>query len=323
MIFNSKKYFAMFFIKRFQHIAKLEEQKSIFRILFMCLVEIVLKWHNSLSSTIRQKINSNLRIWKNKLFKEFRLNKFVFLKKTKKLIFRFQEFLILNQYRFRKINFLHDAENRDENIMIDYLWKKLKLNLIFVISMKKDEDILKNFERRVRINEIIACRVHDLINKIRSREKFDIVKTRKSPFDDRHKFEYQNDNKIEYQNDKKSAIFVEKAKKFMKKLFMIINSSSQNTDISKFFKQKIVKSRTKRIEKISLRLCRTCNDSHWDNDCFDKLKNEKKILFINEKDEHNFVFFLNNDNLQNLKNVAFDHESKNWWNHRRSTITIK
>jgi hypothetical protein len=62
MIFNSKKHFAVFFIRRFQHIAKLERQKSILRILFMCFVEIALKWHNFLSSTIRQKMNSNLRI---------------------------------------------------------------------------------------------------------------------------------------------------------------------------------------------------------------------------------------------------------------------
>ncbi len=60
--------------------------------------------------------------------------------------------------------------------------------------MRKDEDILKSFERRVRMNEIAARRIHDLINKIRSRERFDIVESRKSRFDDRQKFEYQNDN---------------------------------------------------------------------------------------------------------------------------------
>ncbi len=43
MIFNSKKHFAIFFIRRFQHIAKLEKQKSIFRVLLMCLVEIVVE----------------------------------------------------------------------------------------------------------------------------------------------------------------------------------------------------------------------------------------------------------------------------------------
>ncbi len=43
MIFNSKKHFAVFFIRRFQHIAKLEKQKSILRVLLMCLVEIALE----------------------------------------------------------------------------------------------------------------------------------------------------------------------------------------------------------------------------------------------------------------------------------------
>jgi hypothetical protein len=43
MIFNSKKHFAVFFIKRFQQIAKFEKQKSILRVLFICFVEIDLK----------------------------------------------------------------------------------------------------------------------------------------------------------------------------------------------------------------------------------------------------------------------------------------
>ncbi len=189
--------------------------------------------------------------------------------------------------------------------------------------MREDEDILKNFERRVRMNEIVVRKVHDLINKIRSRKRFDIVKSRKSRFDDRQKFEYQNDNKIEYQNDNKSTIFAERAKKLIKKLFTIINNSFQNTNAFKFFKKKIVKSRTKQIKKTSLRSCRICEEWHWDNDCSNKPTNEKKVFFINEKNEHNFVFFLNDDDLQNLKNVIFDRESKNWWNHRRSTMTMR
>jgi hypothetical protein len=143
MIFNSKKHFAIFFIKRFQHIAKFEKQKSIFRVLLMCLVEIALEWHNFFSLTIQQKMNSNLRTWENELFRKFRSNKFISFKKTKKLIFRFQESLILSQYLSRKINLLHDAEIRNEDIMMSYLWKELKSNLVFVISMRENKDILK------------------------------------------------------------------------------------------------------------------------------------------------------------------------------------
>ncbi len=51
--------------------------------------------------------------------------------------------------------------------------------------MRENEDILTSFERRVRMNEIVVRKIHDLINKIKSREKFDIVESRKSRFDDR------------------------------------------------------------------------------------------------------------------------------------------
>ncbi len=128
--------------------------------------------------------------------------------------------------------------------------------------MRKNEDILKNFERRIRMNEIVVRRIHDFINKIRSRKRFDVVKSRKFRFDDRQKFEYQNNNRIEYQNDNKSAIFAKRVKKLIKKLFTIINNSSQNTNAFKFFKKKIVKSRTKRIKKTLLRSCRICEKSH-------------------------------------------------------------
>jgi hypothetical protein len=40
------------------------------------------------------------------------------------------------------------------------------------------------------MNEIIVRKVHDFINKIKSRKKFNIVKSRKFRFDDRQKFEY-------------------------------------------------------------------------------------------------------------------------------------
>jgi hypothetical protein len=128
--------------------------------------------------------------------------------------------------------------------------------------MKEDEDILKSFERRIRMNEIAARRVHDLVNKIKSRKRFDIVESRKSRFDDCQKFEYQNDNRIEYQSDYRSTIFAERAKKLIKKFFTIINNSFQNTDAFKFFKKKVVKSKTKRVKKTSSRSCRICEESH-------------------------------------------------------------
>jgi hypothetical protein len=62
MLFNSEKHSIAFFIKRFHHIAKLEELDSVLRILSMCFFESVLEWHNSLSRIIRQEMNQNLNI---------------------------------------------------------------------------------------------------------------------------------------------------------------------------------------------------------------------------------------------------------------------
>ena len=36
------------------------------------------------------------------------------------MIFKFDEFLTLNQYFFRKINLLHNAAITNENLMINY-----------------------------------------------------------------------------------------------------------------------------------------------------------------------------------------------------------
>jgi hypothetical protein len=86
-----------------------------------------------------------------------------------------------------------------------------------------------------------STKIHDFINEIKSRKKFNIVKSKKSRFNDRQKLKYHNDNKIEYQNDNKSTIFAEKAKKFIKNLFIIINNFSQNIVVLKFFKKKSLK----------------------------------------------------------------------------------
>ncbi len=176
--------------------------------------------------------------------------------------------------------------------------------------MRENENTLKSFKSRIKINEIATKRFHDLFNKTRIRE-FDAQKSRKSRF---------NDQKFRYQNNKKSSISAEKIERLIKKLFIVINA---------ILKSKSSNSKDDKVTKTLKRLCRHCQDSHWDNDCSNKQKNEKKILFLEEEDDHNFVFSLNdddlqnlkNDDLQNLKNVAFDHESKNWIILRRSTMT--
>jgi hypothetical protein len=303
MLFNSKKHSISFFIKRFQHIAKFEELDSVLRVLSMCLFVSVLEWHNSLFRIIRQEMNQNLDIWKNELLREFKSNKFASLKKTKKLIFCFDESLTINQYFSRKTNFLHDVEIRNENTMIEYFWENLESNLILTTFMRENENTLKSFERKVRMNEIATKRLHNLFNKTLIRE-FDAQKSRKSRF---------NDQKLRYQNNKKSSISAEKIERLIKKLFIVINAT---------LKSKSSNSKDDKITKILKRFCRHCQDSHWNNECSNKSKNEKKVLFLKKNEnDHDSVSFFNENDFQILKNVFFDHESKNWITFRRSTMT--
>jgi hypothetical protein len=260
MLFNSKKHSIAFFIKRFQHIAELEKFDSVLRVLSMCFFESVLEWHNSLFRIIRQEMNQNLNIWKDEFFREFKSNKFASLKKAKKFVFRFDESLTINQYFSRKTNLLHDVEIRNENTMIKYFWKNLESNLILTTFMRENENTLKSFERKIKMNEIATKRLHDLFNKTRIRE-VDAQKSRKSRF---------NDQKFRYQNNKKSSISTEKIERLIKKLFIVINAT---------LKSKSSNSKNDKITKTLKRFCRHCQDSHWNNECSNKSKNEKKFYF--------------------------------------------
>ena len=89
------------------------------------------------------------------------------MKKTKKMTFRFDDKnLTLNQYLTRKINLLHDAKIIDENIIVRYLWEDLESQLILIISIRENDDIIENFDRRVRNNERVARKIYELIKKI-------------------------------------------------------------------------------------------------------------------------------------------------------------
>jgi hypothetical protein len=153
------------------------------------------------------------------------------------------------------------------------------------------------------MNEIATRRFHDLFNKTRTRE-FDAQKSRKSRF---------NDQKFKYQNNTKSSISVKKIEKLIKKLFIVINAT---------LKSKSSNSKNNKVTKTLKRLCRHCQDFHWNTECSNKSKNEKKILFLEKNEnDHDSVSFLNENDFQILKNVFFDHESKNWITFRRSTMT--
>lgn len=46
--------------------------------------------------------------------------------------------------------------------MMRYLWKELKVNLVLITSLQESNNTFKNFNRRVRNNEIIIKKVHEL-----------------------------------------------------------------------------------------------------------------------------------------------------------------
>ena len=166
--FDSAETSVAFFIKKFKHIAK-KKKKAVLQILLMCLKKSTMKWHNNLFFKIRNKMNRNLIVWKNELFKKYRFNKFDFFEKVKKLKFQFDENLIFNQYLFRKINLLHDNDIFEKHTMIQFIWNEFDVHLNITISVKKNENTLKNFEKRIRKNYQTTKKIHNLNKKIQNR----------------------------------------------------------------------------------------------------------------------------------------------------------
>ena len=83
------------------------------------------------------------------------------------MTFRFDDKnLTLNQYFTRKTNLLHNAKIIDENIITRYLWKDLESQLILIIFIRENDNIIENFDRRVRNNERVARKIYELIKKI-------------------------------------------------------------------------------------------------------------------------------------------------------------
>ena len=113
-------------------------------------------------------MNNSLIVWKNEILKKYRFNKFDSLNKTKKMKFNFdnEKNFTLNQYFFRKINHLRDVDILNETLLISYLWKKLNAQLILIISFRENYNTIKNFERRVKQNEIAIKKIHQEISRI-------------------------------------------------------------------------------------------------------------------------------------------------------------
>ena len=164
MIFDPVKHTVAFFIRRFSHIADIEGERAVLRVLPMCLAEgQAMEWHNSLSDTVRREMNQSLAVWEDELLREFRPNRFESMKKAEKIVFRFDDHsLSLSQYLSRKTNLLHDAGLDDEDLMVRYLWEGLEARLALATPLRETGDTLESFGRRVRNNEAAARRVHDL-----------------------------------------------------------------------------------------------------------------------------------------------------------------
>ena len=226
------------------------------RILFMCLKKSAMKWHNRLFFKIRNEINRNLAVWKNELLKKYWFNKFDSLEKVKKLKFRFDENLIFNQYLFRKTNLLHDDDIFEEHIMIQFIWNGLDVYLAMTTPVKKSEDTLKNFKKRIRKNYQTTKKIHDLNKKTQNRTSFRFDKNAKKVSENLIRQimnRLTTKNRIQYSRTKKM--------KTTRKSFKITNDSISTKPYKK---------------KKSFRSCRFCENSHWNNDCINKKKIKKK-----------------------------------------------
>jgi hypothetical protein len=214
-------------------------------------------------------MNQSTLIWEDELLREYRSNRFEFLKKTKKLFFEFDEDLTLSQYLSRKINLLHDAEIHDEEIMISRLWEELDVNLTLATSVRDDEDTLESFERRVRENEATVRRIHE-----REKERFKYEKKDRSE----KKFYFRYSEQIKKSYKKENNISTERVQRLLNKL-IIKESFDQNKDRTR---KSLISANENVVSRKSLRSCRHCDENHWDNECENK-KFVRKIMMIDDK----------------------------------------
>ena len=265
----------VFFIRRFQFITQIKEKAAVLKILFMCLKNSALEWHISLSEIIRTEMQSDLKIWKNELLREYRSNQFKFMKEVRKFIFIFDELFNLSIYLFRKINLLYDEEQIDELQMIHHLWNDLKPQLALVIFIRQNEDTLKSFDRRIRVNEKIARKIHNQM-------KAEKTKERTKKYFKRNKFKYEKTYEKKSWDSDDSAKRIQKLlnKIFFKTKFWIrikkikiktfrkpLNTETENSTKTKKFSSK---------KKKSSRSCKWYEDNHWDANC----KSNKKKFFL-------------------------------------------
>ena len=192
------------------------------------------------------------------------------------MTFRFDDKnLTFSQYLTRKTNLLHDAKIIDENIIIRYLWEDLESQLILVISMRENDDIIENFDRRVRNNERVARKVYELIKKINVSINRDLQS--------QNRFTHQNYNVSRQTSFISSVARIERLVNNYQKT---INQATIST-ITTMFKSDQSQSKksfddldNNKLSSRMKRSCRHCENVHWDNECLIVIK---KIMIIDVK----------------------------------------
>ena len=248
MKFDSDITFVAFFIRKFFQITFIEKHETVLKILSMCLKKTAFEWHTSLFAKIKQKMNYDLKIWKNEFLRKYRFNKHEFLNKIMIMIFKFDEFLTLNQYFFRKTNFLHDAIITNEILMMNFFWKDLDVKLILATSIRQNDDILKSFGRKIRQNETVAKKIwkFEKQNRFAKKKSFKFKWNRRN-FSATEDFSTNRVNKLLDKLSKTDVLI--KSKKSNFKSFRQSTISAKNRRDESFFKS---------LKK----LCRHCEKNH-------------------------------------------------------------
>ena len=239
-----------------------------------------------MSPFIQLKMNDNFAIWKNELFRKYRSNRFDSIKKIQQMLFRFDKNTTFSQYFSRKINLLRNANVINETLIVHYLWKNLNAQLALIISIRKNNDTVNSFNKKIKTNEIVVKKVNDLVKKSRFQfSTFQLNISTTNQFNIQFKFVSSTSRIQRLLNNYQKTTSVEMSSTQFRSINFFqfrlqswpINNDNKKTSLLNKSNNKIFnfKSRT-------FRSCRHCKKNHYDNVCstqkimLTKMKNEKK-----------------------------------------------
>ena len=215
------------------------------------------------------------------------------------MLFRFDKNTTFSQYFSRKINLLRNADVNDETLIVHYLWKNLNAQLALTTSIRKNNDTVNNFSRKIKANEIAVKKINDLVKKFRF--QFSI-----NQFNVQFKFV-------------SSASRVQRLLNNYQKVTSVEMSSIQFRSINSFqfrLQSRSIKNNSKKISLLNkknnrvfnfklrtFRFCRHCDENHYDNVC-----STHKVMLAEMKNEKNEMFNtieLNDIDLKILQTLKF------------------